>query len=164
MEQELTCPICHHKETQIKSFCLHLRRHEPDPYFQVKCPTCKKTFTTVRYWIEHVLAKACGEKGRSAAPVSESMAPTSPVSPQGNCEIPEDEPTKVYDARSELMGLILRLRARNVTERSCHDVLEFVHGFAKEVIQECLIALEVEGASKDLEKGGTRIALSQGAD
>lgn len=154
MDQELTCAVCGHKESHLKTFCLHLRRHEPAPYFQVNCPICSKKFTTVRYWKVHVLAKKCGQSDLSASPVSEMTAPTSPVSHEGNCELPiDDEPTQFYDARKELMGLILRLRARNVTERSCRDVLEFVYGFSKEVLQECLSGLEVEGAAKGSEKG-----------
>ena len=44
--------------------------------------------------------------------------------------------TDIYDSRKELESLIVRLRAKNVTENACRDVLNFVHSFSTNAIKE----------------------------
>ena len=145
MDWKLFCVICHHSSTNLKAFCLHLRRHESDPYFHVNCPTCRKKFTTVRYWKDHVVSRKCAPKEALVPPTASSstLAEEDELTSQQEAGITFDSTSaKSYDARKELLELIIKLRAQNVTERSCRDVLEFVHGFSREVIQECMVSYD----------------------
>ncbi|XP_043199675.1 uncharacterized protein LOC122369204 isoform X1 [Amphibalanus amphitrite] len=144
MNVKLSCSLCHHTDTDLREFCLHLRRHGSDPYFHVDCPMCRKKFTTVRYWKDHVLSRKCSPVEAAGCASNAPETSSSQNQQETGVEIDSDSGDKVeddpgaHDVRKQLLGLIIKLRAQNVTENSCHAVLEFIEDFSKEVIQECL--------------------------
>ena len=119
----------------------HLRRHESSPYFHVECSFCDKAFTTVRFWHNHItkhvelkFGDICGAvevssslpspsgESPTTGPVVKSTQPNSPELQQGAC--PEGEEN--YDFGKELSSLVVHLRACNMTESLCRDVVDFV--------------------------------------
>ena len=119
----------------------HARTHSGNPYFRIACPVCKQFFTTIQGWSRHLKIHKTGQESELTALDQLEAADAE------NCElVGEDsqihqgtdtkEDAAIYDSRKELASLVVRLRAKNVTEGACRDVLEFVHSFTSNAIAE----------------------------
>ena len=153
MYSQLSCAICKYSDTNLKVFCSHLRRHEQDASFHVNCNVCHQKFTTVRYWKEHVLAKKCSSVKADTASTGakhDTESASHPNTPQSHFVEADSQVTDRSNIRTRLLAFVIKLRAQNVSEGICRDVLEFMHCFSKEAVQECL-GLSCVGSSSDWE-------------
>ena len=122
MNVKLSCSLCHHTDTDLREFCLHLRRHGSDPYFHVDCPMCRKKFTTVRYWKDHVLSRKCSPVEAAGCASNAPETSSSQNQQETGVEIDSDSGDKVEDdtgandVRKKMLGIIIKIREKNVTE------------------------------------------------
>ncbi|XP_043199623.1 uncharacterized protein LOC122369175 [Amphibalanus amphitrite] len=118
----------------------HARQHSGNPYFRIVCPICKRFFTSVPGWSRHLKTHNIPEDTEtSRSHVVDTDSRTSESVDEDNTRHPsaaESETGPIYDSRKELASLIVRLRAKNVIESSCRDVLDFVHSFTTSAIKE----------------------------
>ena len=119
----------------------HARKHSGNPYFRIACPVCKHIFTTIQGWSRHLKVHNVGQEGElpGSRPleVSDTRACESGDEDSGGYPgFSTNEEVPIYDSRKELASLVVRLRAKNVTENACRDVLDFVHSFTNNAIAE----------------------------
>ena len=139
---------CHHCSSVAytkREASRHARKHIGNPYFRMACPVCKQMFTSVWGWSRHLnvhdfasgssgstphLSGSCTSPDTEGSTSQETSQDLEVPSPCSSGQIP------VFDSRKELASLIVRLRAKNVTEGSCKDVVEFVRTFTSHGISE----------------------------
>ncbi|XP_043198429.1 uncharacterized protein LOC122368505 [Amphibalanus amphitrite] len=145
------CSIITHTKREASK---HARKHSGNPFFRITCPICKAVFASVWGWSRHLnvhgIGMECGPEsaGLGSDTANEAVASTSQQKHDESETCQDVESTHeadascnaeeglVFDARKELASLVLRLRAKNVTESSCRDVLEAVHSFTSHGIAE----------------------------
>ena len=128
-----------------------MRRHEMERNFHAKCSYCDKVYMTVRYWRKHVMThevapvtETAGNiigRAENTAYIPDDSVDTEDAAAVGAAEHGEQS----FSPQKELASLIVRLRAKNVTQSSCHDVVTSMKRFCEEAVRQSQAAVNPSG-------------------
>lgn len=119
-----------------------MRRHEGESYFVVKCCYCYKMYMTVKYWRLHVLThepapEAVSERNADGeCSQGDFMDVEDGVATAATPNDERSEHDERFSSQKELSSLIIQLRAKNVTQDSCREVVASMTRFCEEAVQQ----------------------------
>ena len=152
-QDEFACDFCSYICTDFAKFARHVRRHEKEASFVLRCYHCPRKYTSLRYWRQHVTAhrhlpatstsKSQDSLNCDLASVEENGG-CSGLSFEGNS--PKDKDTaddtdrlndKISAWQRDITSFLIRLRSEHGLKNSgCTEVSAFLQNFSQQVAEE----------------------------
>ena len=154
---------CSYRETNLRLYTKHLRRHEQaGTPITLSCPKCQKRLPHSRAWSRHLRVHEIQEqKNAGNSDVCEDAQSEGSV-PQNACRedsaecLGEEHDVEMHSPVGErkeqrtcgsVTEFILKLRARNVPQDVCDEVVGEMKAFASQVVSECSKSLQASCTS-----------------
>ena len=152
LQEKFKCDFCTASFKTFRVYAIHLRSHQNEPLFVLRCNNCPRKYTSVRYWRQHVLTccnysdeAGCSSSGTLDACVdTESHLSAEPHECDLSNEIHGQDLSAaskyedtLADNEREISSFLCHLRCdRNLTEAGCIEVADFVNRFCSKSARE----------------------------